>query len=203
MSKLPANIELIDPLGEVRARAKELWVDAGSPSDKNWEEFYTQAEQQLLAGSAASSSDSTLKAAKPSKTHPAIAEAGAQNNNLQLSVIAGALQRPLDAHEAAVLGDMLTTFQFKFADGSQIGPVDPEQASEILAPIAGEYDESFLMQHGTKDPFTIELGERQRYWNKFIKSRKTADEARSNADRNTLARLLTSISSDQRIREIS
>ncbi|MCB0344813.1 MAG: DUF2934 domain-containing protein [Bdellovibrionales bacterium] len=51
MSKLPSNVDLIDPLGEIRARAKELWKDAGSPEGTDWTEFFEEAERQMCGGS--------------------------------------------------------------------------------------------------------------------------------------------------------
>lgn len=203
MSKLPANIDAVDPLGEIRTRAKELWRAAGAPGDTDWTEFYQQAETELTAGtSGGRPNPRQRKSASPSERHPALVNAAESRDDL-LAAIASSSSRPLDAHSSIVLGDLLTTQRVTFSSGEQRGPLTPEQAGDILAEVSGEYDENFFTLHGVSDPFAAPLLERSRYWSKRLRARAAADEAQTNADRNTLARLRTSLIADKRINDIS
>ena len=49
--KLPIkNIDIIDPLGEIRRCAKEMWINDGKPKDGDWRYYWSQAEELLLSG---------------------------------------------------------------------------------------------------------------------------------------------------------
>lgn len=42
------NIDIIDPLGEIRTTAKELWLKDGSPSDCDVKVYWEKAEELLM-----------------------------------------------------------------------------------------------------------------------------------------------------------
>lgn len=42
------NVDIIDPLGEIRTTAKELWVKDGSPSEADIMLYWNKAEELLI-----------------------------------------------------------------------------------------------------------------------------------------------------------
>ena len=44
------NVNIIDPLGEIRTTAKELWLNDGSPSEGEILVYWEKAEKLLMGG---------------------------------------------------------------------------------------------------------------------------------------------------------
>lgn len=42
------NVDIIDPLGEIRSTAKELWLKDGAPGDADIKVYWEKAEELLL-----------------------------------------------------------------------------------------------------------------------------------------------------------
>lgn len=42
------NVDIVDPLGEIRTTAKELWLKAGSPSEGDVRRYWEMAEELLM-----------------------------------------------------------------------------------------------------------------------------------------------------------
>ena len=94
---VPENLEAVDPLGEIRSCARDLWVDDGSPSEKDWSHYWKQAEELILGGKSSGvrsdrrgSHTPTPRQARP--LNAALEEVFQSKDNVLHSILVGAFR---------------------------------------------------------------------------------------------------------------
>ena len=186
---LPANVDLIDPLGEIRGRAKELWQKAGSPSDRSWESFFNDAERDLTAGKSdgvpSGRQKHFLHEASLSKEFEALIES---NDDILLQCILRATKEPIQEHDALCLGRILTECSLKLPSGVSSAPLTTFDAAHYLAFVSAEYSNDFIQSSGGSID-AASHADKQSYWDEKLSTLALHDEALTNADRNSIARI--------------
>lgn len=198
--KIP-NIKIIDPVGIIRARAKVLYLEAGSPEGKDWADYFSAAEGELInRGKQEPSRKKPRDNSPPVKTERM--QKASASENVLLSIIGAVLHAPLTDHEAIGLGYLLTNNNIRLKDGTLIKALTPREAGEILAEVADEYESAFLEKNKVADGFSAPIEERIVYWETLIIEARDKDEALTNLDRLTMARLVQRIKDDKRVEEL-
>lgn len=190
--RIPVNLEAVDPLGEIRSYASELWRSDGSPADKTWKDYWQQAEETILGGkSRGEPSERTRQTSAPSarRIPDIFAEYLEKNDRPLLTLVLTTFRRTLTEHETLCLANILQTHQITTSTSS-FTPVGEAESAEIAAVIANEYDSSFLSNCQTDNLLAIPLARRSEYWLSKLKASKQKDEALSFNERNTIYRLL-------------
>ncbi|MCB0322419.1 MAG: hypothetical protein KDD69_02565 [Bdellovibrionales bacterium] len=202
MGELPKNLDIVDPLGEIRSYAKELWRRDGAPSEKDWTDYWEKAEAMVVGGVSYGAPSGRQERTVPDVTSsPGLTAGINQSENPLLSVVASAITKELDEHEAMCLANILRTHTLTVQGVGSIEPASNEAVAAILSEVAREYPVELLQQHGTGSPDfrSIPVEARQLYWSKKIAEWSAADVALSNADRNTVYRLLDRLRSESRV----
>lgn len=185
------NYDVIDPLGEIRRHAKQLWKDAGSPEDKDWSDFFDDAESLLVKGrsSGTVSGRNREKKIEQPEISPYIQSLINQRENILLSMLAESFGRELDMHDTVCLAAILSANELILKDGTVVGPLSEQEIGKLLAPLAKEYDRFFLEQFKTEDSHAVPLEKRVEYWLERVVQIRAADKPLSYNDRNTIIRL--------------
>ena len=201
------NYERLDPLGEIRRYAKQMWVEAGKPDDKDPLDYFDEAEQLLVGGRSSSAPSGRIRhLAKGEGVNEQLSGYVQglieQSENKVLSVVAESLRRELSAHDAVCLATILKVNELQLKDGSSIGPLKEVQISGILAALTNEYDHFFLEQMGTSDFHSISIGQRLAYWQQRLEDLQKVDKPLSFHDLNTISRLEGEMISHGRIAKL-
>jgi hypothetical protein len=204
--KLPDNFDAVDPLGEIRSCARDLWNQDGAPADKDWTHYWSQAEKLTLGGKSSGAPSGRVKvAASPRQDRPlssSLQEILENEDELLPSLLAGAFRRALNDHECLCLARILETYSFKLTGGRNLPASTPDEISAALALLAGEYDSDFLSAYSSLNLLTIPVQQRTRYWAKKCQKMREEDNALSFADRNTVHRLLDELKHEPRVQEL-
>lgn len=190
--KLPPNVDVIDPLGEIRARAKELWQADGAPADRPWQSYFSQAEGQFCGASGAPGGGPFVKHGETPGTdrHPHLEQVAQREPGTLLSRVAASFTELLELHESDMLCELFLNYPVAIEGSSaQTATLSTEETAALVAEVAGEYEEMFLQTNDTSNPLLVPLEKRIAYWMSRIEQRSRSDEPLTNADRNTMARL--------------
>ena len=198
---LPLNIDLIDPLGEIRNYAKKLWQEAGAPDDSDWTDYWAQAEGTMVSGVSKQEPPTSVAPLVSSSESPTAEIQTLIDNSEQLlvSALANALKRQLNDHESVCLANILMTHRFVMKDESIVERSDTTQAASVLALISWDYKPSFMAEHNTKNASNIDTLDRTNYWKERLESTIREDEPLTFSDRNTISRLLELMENEGRI----
>lgn len=206
-AKSERHYEIIDPLGEIRRRAKELWTRAGAPPDRTWENFFEQAEQDLLGDRGDEEAAQRTRRARRAphsapEPEPEIQQHINQQDNQLLSIVASAFPRFLDAHEAACLAYVLSTNTIRLRDGNQLANIGVEPIADVLTIMCSEYDRDFLKEQGVMDGRTAASAARRAYWVTKLGALRHSDQPLSYADRNTISRVRVALAAESRVLQL-
>ena len=196
------TIDIVDPLGSIRALAKELWIEDGEDDSKDWRDFWRVAEKQLTIG-LGSNIKPVHKHAEESvkKERSTILRAlDDSTDNFLLSVIASQLEDLLIEHEAECLGNILQSNTVELVNGEILGERSLTETAEILAALTKEYDDHVLTESDLSD--TEVLKERKEYWIKKLDKMAKDDIPLTYADQNTIARLVSTIERHSQIKTL-
>ena len=205
------NIDILDPLGEIRRRAKDRWRAAGEPGEKTWEDFFQLAEDDLLGGRSGGDS-SARKREQPARRIPSlesmeidaeIVPLVAQQESVLLSIIASASKSLLTEHDSLCVARVLGSHLIHLRSGDVFDRLKDDLIAPVLAQLASEYNSEFLNKHGFSDGRSVNLPSRVAYWNDRLFAFRKADAPLSYADRNTIARLRVAIASEPRVLEVT
>lgn len=201
------TMDIVDPLGEIRLRAKQLWKEDGEPKDKTWTDYWTQAEEELLGGPPPGRPSIKKhvrdKAEEPAEPLPVeLQTLVEESDNPLLSAIASTLRRYLTEHEALCLTSILRSCRITLVDQQGIGPCDIPTVANILAALGKEYDPEFVSKCGAKQPQEISLEKRVDYWNRKLEDTVARDEPLTYSDRNTINRLMGELAGGKEIVEL-
>ncbi len=189
---------IIDPLGEIEARAKELWVNAGSPGDKTWRDFFSQAEADILGEPGAVSTARKERATADDQSLSSDFVTLAKDKNSLLAFLATTLKKLLNDHESLCLGYILANNCLRFpsrdiATLAEIGPVSIENIADLLAYLSGDYETDFLKKENIEDYHFISHTKRSDYWRNKLLHMLKEDQALTYTDRNTINRIIDAI----------
>ncbi|MCB0358492.1 MAG: hypothetical protein KDD44_02620 [Bdellovibrionales bacterium] len=196
---LPDNVEIIDPVGEIRRRAKELYEADGSPAERTWTEYFAEAEEDFLGGSTCGATPGRQRAHQRAKKSldPELEKLLASKDaSAHARVLASALKQPTKHHESICVGLILQTHTMSLQDGRVLSPLTASDAATVLALLAGEYDAAFCKDHGVAEGRLASLDARSGYWKTLLEAQRAADQALTNADRNTVERLRAELIAD-------
>ncbi len=199
----PENLQAVDPLGEIRNYALELYNNAGSPEDKSWEDYWEAAEETILGKGRESASAEHAKKSQnqePRRIPEALEETMNTTENSTHRVLIASLRRNLNEHECVCLDHILGNHCIVFENEEEIKPLTLEQRAEVLALLAGEYDASFFESVGNDNILTIPLKEKMEYWKKRLELIAENDEPLQSNDRNTIQRLADEIAAEPSVR---
>ncbi len=200
--RLRAQIDILDPLHEIRNRAKQLWSADGKPADRDWLDYFSIAEEQLLSGLSEGTPSSRTRSKETSEIDPTIRPLVEQQENTFLSILASVVKRPLVEYEAHCLADVLMKHKVKLSRDVTLGPHSVSQVAELLADLAGEYDPSFLKEQGMKEFGSIPRAARVQYWDRKLLESKAEDRPLTNADRNAVSRFKEHLRQDPRVADL-
>jgi len=177
----PLNYSTVDPIGEIRRHAEELYLLAGSPKNQNWEDFFAQAENNLLQSQVKTPSTSVSLQPIGSQearraVDPHFAQVLKNPKSPVLAFIAEALPHMLDEHEALSLANLLWSTSISLKDGSSLGPLDVDQAVEVIAPLSNEIDQALLQGARVVSYLDLPSSIREEYWRKKLDTAVTAAE---------------------------
>lgn len=182
------NLKLIDPLGEIRHTAKELWVKDGRPGDKDVMEYWRLAENQMLSARTMKLVDNSIKSgAAPqeagSKKQPAAVQSKGEVEDVLSGLLRQLLDRPMKYHEAICVSHILHGATINFGPALAIGPLSVEQIAPVMAAVPVEFDEE-ASPSTVPDPDTL-IDE----WRARLSRLFRDDEPFTNLDRVTTARM--------------
>lgn len=198
------NIEIIDPVGEIRGRARELWRKAGSPTDRDWTHFFSQAEQDLTMGKSSGSANQPRERKQvPTAVIPPEIEKLRSHQDPVISALATTLHNFLDEHEVVCLGFVLQNHSITLADGTNLGPWTVDAAAQIVAYFASDYDAHFLEKNGYQNASAIPFDQKVIYWQTKLQTAKAKDAPLTYADRNTISRVHDALLTDPRIKKMT
>jgi hypothetical protein len=198
--KIP-NIKVIDPVGAIKARAKVLYLDAGSPADKDWADFFAAAEQQMISASHAPGGAGPKKKKPEPKPQSEMMKAAAASGNVIVSIIGAGSVDPLNESETTALGYVLIHNDILFSDGTLIKAHGPREAAEVAVEVTGDYRSEFLEKHKVQQGQAAPIEARIAYWEHMISDMWEHDEALTNLDRLTIQRIVHRLRQDSRIKE--
>jgi len=202
-SKEIPNIDIVDPIGEIRGRARELWRAAGSPTDRDWTHFFSLAEQELTAGKAFGEATSRGRKQAPLVTIPPEIEKLRTHPDTVISALATTLHSFFEEHEALCLGFVLQNHSVTLADGTTLGPWTVDAAARIVANFANDYDQLFLEKNGYHDLNTIPFDQKSTYWQAKLEQAQEKDAPLTYSDRNTISRIHDALLTDPRIKKVT
>ena len=207
LEKLLASLQVRDPLGEISARARELWQQAGSPADRTWQTFLNQAESDLMAGRGSAPKPQVPQnvVSKPASPYHIHLTQYRQSTQGLAKVLATAFDNPLNDHEVVCLVRILNTHQIVLTSGksSPPTPASIDEALRLVTPLTCDYPAAFLSEYKTSDPFMVPEAKRIAFWRAIIEQQAELDSPLTAADRNTLHRLASTISSQPLIASIT
>jgi hypothetical protein len=204
-----ARRKIVDPLGEIEALAKKMCAEAEGGDIAHWEKYWSAAEGHMVAGKSSGIDSGRKKVGKAeSDVAPEFSgflRAGQSQQAGQarlLPLLARAMQRPLNDHEACCLGYVLQHNVFTFVDGEALPPQSIEQCSSLLADLAGEYDKDFIQSQGTANISLISREQKQRYWTRRLAGIREQDSPLTYAHQNTIMRVRDSIAGSPEIKSL-
>ena len=207
-------LQRIDPLGQIRAFAMELWEREGKSCSKSWEDFFEQAEEALLSGSGneAFSQNTSIRARStisPNTTPPIPVEQLSHLSDCDAlsAIVAGAAKNFLSSHEGVCLARIFEEHKMVLADGRTIGPLTPDTIAPILANLVHviERDDRsipFLQKLGKNDASELSLSERAQYWHERLIDAIRRDEPLNYAQQNTIRRLIETLYAHPQMRSL-
>lgn len=200
------TLNIVDPLGEIRRRARQLWKEDGSPTSKTWENYWEQAEQEVLGRTCFSSeAPSARKKAKVESAKPLPPHLQTLidiSEDRLCTVLASSLGRHLIEHEAVCLAHVLKTCRIRYTDNSEESQADNQRIASLLAQLVKEYDADFVKANKAADPWGVPLEKRNAYWSEKVQDLFFKDEPLTYADRNTINRLKDEIAANEQVSEI-
>ena len=196
----PEERRHLDPLGAIENLARTLCREDRFRRSESWEDYWAEAEAWLVKGLGAEGPSGQVSGNLcQSGLSPEFTDLTLASGSKLLSVLARALLRPLNDHEACCLGYILQTHALVWSDETKDAPLTAEMIGEVLAHLSFDYPEELYQQTGETRPAKIPLAERANYWSKRLKAVQTADEPLGYADRNTILRLREQISAQPEI----
>lgn len=199
------NLDKIDPIGEIKTRASELWQQAGSQSAEDWTDYFDEAEKQLMRGRSAG----TPTAAPRSKSEHAESPIPEQlqaliinSKNPLVAFLAQTFSRFVDEHESLCLGHIFRNNRFQMKDGGTLMADSNQAIAEVLAELGREYPDEVLKQAGVQEFLQIPINKRSEYWLARINKLFDDDKPLTFADRNTISRLLDMIMHEGRVAKV-
>ncbi len=181
----------VDPLGEIRKRATELWIENGGPSGTTWEDFFADAEEELIAGKSGNVPTQRMRSLdpKPVNQTPYCGDR-AETLEQALHCVFG---DTLSQHDSYCLAQILEQYSFVLKDQREMIVPSSEQIAIILAQLSLDYPVDLLKLNCVSSPAELSLAVRVQYWSEKISEWETKDEPLTLADRNTMLRLHESI----------
>ena len=188
--KSEKNYPQIDPTGQIRSCAQELWVKDGKPTERSWEDYWSSAEELMMGGRSGEGGgtqkvEKTIDVVIPGEVQKLIA----QDKNPLLSILASSFKAFIQLHESLCLVNILSNHSFVLRDGSRIAESSVEDIAEILVELAREED---LEKRGSSQGSFA-------YWKETVAAYLKKDQALTYANLNTILRLLSEISSEERV----
>ncbi len=199
------NLQAVDPLGDIRNYAIELWNDAGSPEEKTWEDFWHIAEETVLGKGRDQAASKTTKKnqEQPQRRIPdALQELLESTKEPLVRVLVSSLKRTLSDHECLCLDHILSNHCIVLEDSTQIEIAELSERSNLLALLAGEYDSSFIEQANSDNILAIPDEAKSKYWLDRLEEVTRKDEPLHFHDRNTIQRLLDEIASNDSVKTL-
>lgn len=199
----PENLQAVDPLGEIRNYALELYNNAGSPEGQSWEDFWEVAEETILGKGREASATEPSKSPQPQEPRripEALEEVMKNTDNPCHRVLISSLRRNLNEHECCCLDHILSNHCIVFENEEEIKPLSVEERAEVMALLAGEYDSVFFEAVGNDNILTIPVEKKVTYWKERLQEISEADEALHYNDRNTIQRLADEIAAEPSVR---
>ncbi len=190
------NLDRIDPIGEIKTRASELWQQAGSQSTEDWTDYFDEAEKQLMRGRSAESLTATPRSKSEHLDKPIPEPLKAlitKSENPLVALLARTFSRFVDEHESLCLGHIFRNNRFQMKDGGTLSADSNQAISEVLAELAQEYPDDMLIQAGVQEFSQLPIKKRSDYWLGRINKLFDDDKPLTFADRNTISRLLDMI----------
>ena len=179
-------LKIVDPLGEIHNRAKELWTEEGRPEGKTWRDYWSRAERELCGGiSDGKPNERWRERAQPEDKRGLLIE----SDNPVVQRIAPLLPGFLNEHESYCLAHMLMEADLKFSPTDRISQQSLSEAAEIAAELTGTYGENFQAAFKVREAEKTTLVERVNYWSEVLEKAAAQDEPLSYNDRNTIERL--------------
>lgn len=198
------RLKVIDPLGEIRAFAHQLWIDAGSPGGQDWRDFFEQAERGMTEGSGQITTSSKFKRSPTLQEIDRRFLMAVQSSiNPVVKLMSEIYPQFLNRHEALCLIALLDANEIVLRSGKKIKRPEVSVLAEALAELCGEYNGGFLERHHAKTFVDVPSDIRIAYWMEEIPRLKAADEPLTYNDQNTIRRLLNEIQKSSEVRDVN
>ena len=202
--KIIPNIDTIDPVGAIRARAKEIWKTEGSNQNVDLKVLFNRAESEILGGERNRAPTTRIKRMPEElSVDPELQSLVSDSSNLLRSIIVEAIKTRPDEHEAICLAYLLHSNAIVLNDQTRIEPQPVNIISSLLADIAGEYSASFMEQQKSNDFRSIAQRIRTEYWMKKITGIFEKDEALTFSSRHTIMRLVSMLNASRRVADVA
>lgn len=181
---------MLDPLGEIERLAKTLCQEDPAHRFERWEDYWAEAEARLVSrlGSYAKG-PRVHQEGRWNQLSPEFAELSHFTTPRLLPVLARALIRPLNDHEACCLGYILRTSEVCWSDDTRDMPLAVEKISELLPRLCFDYPPEFYDQAGEKQIALVPTDLKANYWAARLQNIAREDEPLNYSDQNTILRL--------------
>jgi len=179
-----------DPIGEIKNRAREIWIEHGRPSDRSWEDFTDEAEESLLTDFRGGFATKEIRPNKKIEipVSPELKRLRAVDDSSLLKAIAYTTHRLLNAHEIFCLVRLLAQSSFRLTD-SKVDLIPSNQEIAIIAAhLAGEYPTATFGKTISSITTEVPLETRSSYWLSRINKWLIQDTVLNFSDRNTMQR---------------
>ncbi len=186
--------DIVDPLGELRRFAKELWSREGKPEGSTWQDYFSRAEEVVL-GAGVSLEDRKKRTPriflppKKKEKSPYIAGLIEQKNDPLLSLCASVFGREIDEHESFCLSVVLENNKIVLGEGGEVAPASRARIASILAALVGVYPKEFTTSFDVDSFFEIPFRARIDYWMENLEALSIKDEPLNYCDLNTICRI--------------
>ena len=195
------QLSRIDPVGEIKQRAIDLWEEAGQSSEQSWEDFFDQAQLDLTngrGGQRVTRTADTYSYATQTVLTPEIEALRQSASSALIKALAHSFNHLLIEHECFCLQHVLDDHTVILSDGTRIHENTKEEIAETIAAIAEPFTSSIAVDEGKTllDPKTAE------FWLEYRKIEESKDEPLSFSDRNTISRIIQAMKDSEMISDV-
>jgi hypothetical protein len=195
--------DLVDPLGEIRNLARQLFEDAGAPAGKSWKDFYSEAESKMLTVAEKPAHSAAYKSAgeNPVSINPQLAQIIESSEDPFIKILASSFTDLLSLHEAICLSHFLFDNKIILTSGVELQTNSVAEHSSILSLLGAELDQGYLDKL-KKTTAQLSTAEKMLFWKEYLTNEIQADNPLNFNQQNTIRRLRSLIEKNPLVKEV-
>jgi len=197
-------LEIVDPLGEIRRHAKELYEKAGSPVEKSWKDFWPESEAALTVGPSIKRDGEKAGVSRLAAQENALQKLAENSSDPFLLVIARHFPHGITSHQARCLAIYLSENSVWFhAESVSRKPIPMSESASLLALACLDYSDDELKAMGVHSIKDVPQASAESFWREQLRVLEKSDRALDFQHRNTILRLHEAFSTDEEVREVA